>query len=517
MLQRNTAVVGTFLLAALFPLSVSAAVRLNEIAWMGTALSGTDEWIELSNDSASAVDLSSWKIDAEDGSPSIELSGTIAPNGFFLIERTDDTTVPGVTADLVAAFGNGLGNTGETLRLRDASGAIVDTVVGGADWGLVGGDNTTKETAQRLPAGTSWTTGAATPRAANVSGGEVLGAQTTTAHTDTAASSTSTTASTEVKKSAYAASVYPRDTMTVSAGRDLRVFTGFSVSFSGAALGLYDETLPYATYRWNFGDGAVGVGKSVTHAYRFPGEYTVTLQVYNASLEATDRLLVSVTPASVTISRASEGPGGFVELENGSDREVDISGWILALHSGTPSFVFPPYTTLAAKRATVFPNAITGVSGDTTTLTLRLMNGADVFVPTPPVSSGVPTVPTPHSSTPSASLSTILPPATPSSRPSTSVAPVVPVKEVVDATVATGSAAATVLWSREGKSPISGFGQGLSSSMRWFFVFFGMLLLGVAGVLLLRSRIDEPSPADEYAIISDIIEEGDEEINLVRK
>ena len=90
-------------------------------------------------------------------------------------------------------------------------------------------------------------------------------------------------------------------------------------------------------------------------------------------------------------------------------------------------------------------------------------------------------------------------------------------KEVVDATVATGSAAATVLWSREGKSPISGFGQGLSSSMRWFFVFFGMLLLGVAGVLLLRSRIDEPSPADEYAIISDIIEEGDEEINLVRK
>ena len=47
--------------------------------------------------------------------------------------------------------------------------------------------------------------------------------------------------------------------------------------------------------------------------------------------------------------------------------------------------------------------------------------------------------------------------------------------------------------------------------MRWFFVFFGMLLLGVAGVLLLRSRIDEPSPADEYAIISDIIEEGDEE------
>jgi PKD repeat protein len=515
MLRRHTAVIGIVLLSVLFPFYSYAAVRINEIAWMGTTLSGTDEWIELSNDGTAAVDLSGWKIDAEDGSPSIDLSGQISSGGFFLIERTDDTTVPDVTADLVAAFGNGLGNAGETLRLRDASGAIVDTVVGGADWALIGGDNTTKDTPQRRSASSGWVTGKPTPRTATVVGGEVLGTQTTSSAPETSSPSASTTDTTgsSVKKAAYASSVYPRETLTVSAGRDIRTFTGLSVSFSGNALGLYDEPLPYATYRWNFGDGATAVGKMVDHVYRFPGEYTVTLQVSNATLESSDRALVVVVPPSVVFGQVHVGPDGYVELKNESDQEVDISGWILSSSLSGQSFVFPPHSIMPPRHATPFPNQVTALLGDGGVFTLRFANGTTVaeYGITPVQQPLPPEAPRTVGLVSGASIAV----STRESADHTPPSP--PVKEVIGETMATGSAAATVLWSREGKSPMSGFGQGLSSGMRWFFVFFGMVLIGLAGVLLFRSRIDEPSPADEYAIISDIIEEGDEEINLVRK
>src|SRR3989338_3944489 len=120
--------------------SVLASVRLNEIAWMGTTLSPTNEWIELYNDTALPVVLSDWKIEARDGLPSVALSGILPPNGYFLIERTDDNSVPGVKADLIISFGTGLSNSGETLLLTDASSTIIDTVMGGASWTSIGGN-----------------------------------------------------------------------------------------------------------------------------------------------------------------------------------------------------------------------------------------------------------------------------------------------------------------------------------------------------------------------------------------
>jgi hypothetical protein len=36
-------------------------------------------------------------------------------------------------------------------------------------------------------------------------------------------------------------------------------------------------------YEWNFGDGKKRVGKRVTHRYKKPGNYTLTLTVYDSS------------------------------------------------------------------------------------------------------------------------------------------------------------------------------------------------------------------------------------------
>ncbi len=142
-----------------------AAVVLSEIAWMGSSNSSSDEWIELQNQSSSVADLTGWKITGKGGATIVLLSGSISPNGYFLIERSDDNAVPEVTADLVVSFGKGISNDGETLKLVDGGGTTVDTAVGGKNWSKLGGDKVSKHTAQRTSSG--WITAPPTPKAQN--------------------------------------------------------------------------------------------------------------------------------------------------------------------------------------------------------------------------------------------------------------------------------------------------------------------------------------------------------------
>jgi hypothetical protein len=58
---------------------------------MGTASSANDEWIELYNNGTSSVSLEGWAISATDGSPNINLTGSINAGSYYLCERTDDT------------------------------------------------------------------------------------------------------------------------------------------------------------------------------------------------------------------------------------------------------------------------------------------------------------------------------------------------------------------------------------------------------------------------------------------
>jgi hypothetical protein len=118
-------------------------VVVNEIAWMGRLADANDEWIELYNNTGAPISLSGWTLIAADGTPNIALSGTIPAGGYFLLERTDDNSVPGVAADLI--YTGALGNAGEILTLRDATSAIQDSVDA---W--YAGNNTTKATMQRV-------------------------------------------------------------------------------------------------------------------------------------------------------------------------------------------------------------------------------------------------------------------------------------------------------------------------------------------------------------------------------
>jgi hypothetical protein len=141
---------------------------------MGTTSSANDEWIELYNSGSEPVDLTGWTLQAADGTPAIDIASKatgpviIGPGNFFLLERTDDDTVPGIAAD--AIYTGALGNEpGETLVLKDASSTEVYRIDASAGWPA--GDNVTKDTMQLSSNG--WVTDTPTPRATN-GGGKVV-------------------------------------------------------------------------------------------------------------------------------------------------------------------------------------------------------------------------------------------------------------------------------------------------------------------------------------------------------
>lgn len=152
-------------LALIIPATAQAQILINEIAWMGTIVSTSDEWLELYNTENQDVSLDGWLLEAQDGSPVINLSGAIPANGYFLLERTDDETVPQIPADLI--FSGSIGNIGEYFQLFNSSGNLIDEAPFTTAW--PGGDNTTKQTLERSSIN-SWTTSlqaGGTPKAKN--------------------------------------------------------------------------------------------------------------------------------------------------------------------------------------------------------------------------------------------------------------------------------------------------------------------------------------------------------------
>ena len=126
-----------------FPISM---VVINEIGWMGTATSSNDEWIELYNTTANQIDLSGWTLKSKDGTPNISLSGNIGSFGFYLLERTADTTISDILVD--KTYSGALGNGGESLELHDGSGNLKDSADFASGWPA--GDNTTKSSMERI-------------------------------------------------------------------------------------------------------------------------------------------------------------------------------------------------------------------------------------------------------------------------------------------------------------------------------------------------------------------------------
>lgn len=73
------------------------------------------------------------------------------------------------------------------------------------------------------------------------------------------------------------------------------IYEGDVVSFNG--LSSIDPDGSISSYQWNFGDGEIGTGATVTHKYSSSGTYTVLLTVVdNGGLRDTDSVKITVNP-----------------------------------------------------------------------------------------------------------------------------------------------------------------------------------------------------------------------------
>ncbi|MGB2772595.1 MAG: lamin tail domain-containing protein, partial [Anaerolineae bacterium] len=107
------------------PNNNALTVVINEVAWAGTAASFADQWIELYNTRNYAIDLAGWTLRGSGNVPLIALTGTIAANGYYLLERDDDNTLSDITADKI--FSGALSTYGERLVLMNSANEIMDT------------------------------------------------------------------------------------------------------------------------------------------------------------------------------------------------------------------------------------------------------------------------------------------------------------------------------------------------------------------------------------------------------
>lgn len=181
--HRRSAFLVTLLLSFL-TVSLHAAspgdVVISEVAWMGTSTSTANEWIELYNTTGSSISLSSWTLKATDLTPNITLTGSIGAYSYYLLERTDDNSVPGITADKI--YTGAMGDGGEELVLRDGSSNVIDTANQSGAWFT--GTTTNRATMSRTnvslsgtssanwhTATTSYTIGMGTPKAGNLGTG----------------------------------------------------------------------------------------------------------------------------------------------------------------------------------------------------------------------------------------------------------------------------------------------------------------------------------------------------------
>lgn len=307
-----------------FPGMVSAAILINEVAWMGSPDSPNDEWIELYNDGDSSVHLDGWTL-TDNVSLTVDLSGSVGAGAFAVLERIDDESAPGA-AFLI--YTGALSNDGRTLTLRRENGSIEDQVAGGEGWENIGGDNDSKATAQRTLSG--WITATPTP-----------GKENSTSEPDPQEAASDSEAERDNEEPGVRVSLSPPDSeLSLLIDAPQIAYPHQPVFFSASANGIGERLIESLTYTWNFGDTYTKGGKEVSHAFTYPGEYVVVLEGNYGRYEASVRHMVTVLPATLSLSRSTEGD---IHIHNDAKYEIDLSGYVLRADE---ELILPKHTIL---------------------------------------------------------------------------------------------------------------------------------------------------------------------------
>ncbi len=342
------------------PFFASANVVITEIMYDPSGADTDREWVEVTNTSSSAVDVTGYKFfqgNVNHGLTVLTGSATLAAGASAVVAQDQTkfmTDFPSFSGTLFRASFS-LNNTGETIALKDASLATLDSVTYASSMGASSDGNTLQRS------GTTFV--AAVPTPGTFTGSAAGNQQTnnTTATTTQATTSTQTTTN--------ASSAYSVAQITAQITADTTVVVKAPAAFSGTGFGTKQEPLPRARYLWNFGDGTTAEGQSVLHAYTYPGQYAVVLTVANDFSTVQVSTVVAVLTGSFALYAEDDGS---LLIENGLSVPIDLGLWMLSCDESV--FVVPEHTTLLAQGGVRFAADVTKLSCGTAA-TLRYPNG----------------------------------------------------------------------------------------------------------------------------------------------
>jgi hypothetical protein len=333
---------------------VHAEVKITEVAWMGTANSQYEEWIELYNDSADDVALNGWKLFKTGGVTLFSPTGTITAGSYYLICRsTTSITDPlGGTCNEKGTFGgSGLNNTNDQLVLKDGAGAIKESVDASGGWPA--GDSSTKQTMQK--SGTAWVTAEATPGAETITntpdpengpGSDPDQTPNTEPDPDPDPPPSSTPKPKSDPKERIEKikpdPVYKAHMILPDFGT-----AGVAIPMKATVIANEKTTSLHGRFEWSMGDG--GSYKFIKntpleHTFYYPGTYTITMQYYSDRFrtepDTIHRKTLTIVPDDIEILGYSTTDG--LQLQNNSSKEIALDHWII--QSNNQEFIFPKFT-----------------------------------------------------------------------------------------------------------------------------------------------------------------------------
>ena len=338
-----------------------ANLEITEVMYDPQGANTSHQWVEVYNNSSSSIDLSSWYLADYDTSwhfrtISSDDSTILNSNSYAIIAKTSNL------ADFKSKNSN-LG--GQILKAN---------ITLGAESGHIGLSSDKKNIISEISYSSAMDNGNSLQK---INGAWKESSPTAGASNILSTNSSNDNVSISSNTSSNSSSEVSTSKVSNTDTGEYRIITKIiSPKMVTAKLPFYissltttskKETLATGRYLWNFGDGTsveTRNNQEFSHTYDYPGEYVLSLSFFNNSFEkipsATSRVTIKVVSADVIISSVGDITDPFVEFENKSSYEIDISGFILKANNH--NFTIPTGTIILPNHKIKLSSKISGFS-----------------------------------------------------------------------------------------------------------------------------------------------------------
>lgn len=310
------------------PYIVSASLEITEIMYDPKGANTNHQWIEVYNNGSAPASIDALKWRFNDGASHYlnnKVDFSVPAQSYFILTGdkntflADHASFPGTAIDTVMVLDKDSGNVS---LIND--GTTIDSVAYVSSLGASEDGNSLQKS------GSSWVASLPTPGLATVP--DVSNQNQVSSGSGGGSSFSSSSSSVIVPKKEVA----PPKISTEIISKNV-VISGIDFKVDQKTTGYSKENLSYGRFIWNFGDGMSreipNQNSSFLYRYDYPGEYLMTLSYsqnyYGSNIDATDKMIIKVIPASVIISSVGTATDPYIELENKSSYETTLSNWVL--------------------------------------------------------------------------------------------------------------------------------------------------------------------------------------------